>query len=153
MTDQEIKFFDNFFKPHMWVFEWGSGGSSLWWSPQVARWNSVEHDKDWFEILEQHTIPRNCKIHFMPLDREQEYINFPQYYLEFNKINIFIIDGRLRLKCREMLTKNMRPGQLLFVHDSIRQSPSEEFDWYIDIIEGLKKGNHKGVRMYGRFQV
>jgi hypothetical protein len=35
--------------PEMQVFEYGGGGSTLWWSKRVARVISVDHDTEWVE--------------------------------------------------------------------------------------------------------
>ena len=35
------------------VFEWGSGGSSEWWSEKVSKIISVEHNKEWFDIVKE----------------------------------------------------------------------------------------------------
>lgn len=149
MTTQEIRFFDKFFKPWMTVLEWGCGGSTLRWAPFVEKWHCIEHDADWHNKIKKFA-PDNCVMKLFNLE-EPMYVNYPGYYGLLPAVNVYLIDGRRRIECREMLAKNMHPGSVLFVHDAIRYEPSENFGWYIDIIKGLVNGNHKGIRMYGKF--
>lgn len=150
MTQQEIDFFDLFFKPDMTVLEWGCGGSTLRWAPKVKKWYAIEHDLVWFTKVEP-LIPKNCQIRLFELEEEM-YVKYPGYYGLLSEIDVYIIDGRKRLQCRKFLADWMRPGSILFVHDAIRQNPSKDFSWHIDIIPGIKEGNHKGIRMYGKFK-
>src|ERR1017187_8783871 len=59
MTYPAIEFIRKRVKPDMSVFEYGSGGSTIWWANQVREVISVEHDRAWFEKVakrsEEHT--------------------------------------------------------------------------------------------------
>lgn len=46
-----IDFLDSWLEPHMTVFEWGSGGSTLFFARRVKQVVSVEHDPVWHERL------------------------------------------------------------------------------------------------------
>jgi Methyltransferase domain len=48
-------------KPEARVFEYGCGGSSLWWASRVAEVISVEHNADWAARVAQ-TAPANLTI-------------------------------------------------------------------------------------------
>lgn len=48
-------------KPSFKVFEYGCGGSSLWWAANTAEVTSVEHDAAWAERVAK-TAPANLKI-------------------------------------------------------------------------------------------
>src|SRR5882757_1229120 len=39
-------------RPDMSVFEYGSGGSTLFWASRVKTVVSIEHDKGWFEKMQ-----------------------------------------------------------------------------------------------------
>lgn len=148
MTNQEIEFFDNFFKEHMTVFEWGCGGSTLRWAPKTRKWYSIEHDLKWCDKIYSKKS-NNCFLFYADVNNEK-YIEGLLSSL-IDNINVFLIDGRRRIECAYFLSKNIRPGSLVFLHDAIRYNTYKIFDWEIDIIKGLKKGNHKGVRMHGNF--
>jgi len=53
MTFSAIRFMEKHLDKSMKVFEFGSGGSSLFLSARAGEVVSVEHDKQWFELLEQ----------------------------------------------------------------------------------------------------
>src|SRR5688572_27506537 len=48
------------------VFEWGSGGSTLWFAERARSVVSVEHDPVWFAQGLAH-LPENAHIHLVPL--------------------------------------------------------------------------------------
>lgn len=45
-----IEFLSAIVRPHMKVFEYGSGQSTLWWS-RMASVSAVEHDSEWFQQI------------------------------------------------------------------------------------------------------
>lgn len=45
-----IEFLSAIVRPHMKVFEYGSGQSTLWWS-RMASISAVEHDSEWFQQI------------------------------------------------------------------------------------------------------
>lgn len=48
-----IEFLKKVVRPEMAVFEYGSGGSTLFWASRVKELVSVEHDRPWFEKIRQ----------------------------------------------------------------------------------------------------
>jgi len=48
-------------KPNSKVFEYGCGGSSLWWAAHAAEVTSVEHNADWASWVSK-SAPANLKI-------------------------------------------------------------------------------------------
>ena len=150
MSDREIAFFDSFFSRRMTVFEWGAGGSTVRWAPETKRWISVEHDDQWRDKVLAQNLPGSCTVLAVDLD-DPEYPRIPHRF-GMSKIDVFLIDGRRRMECRTFLEEEMLPGSLLLVHDAIRYEPSGRFGWWFDVVPGLKKGNHKGVRIYGKFE-
>jgi len=57
-----------FLRPDMNVFEYGSGGSTLFFSQRCREVISVEHHKEWYERVNQHlsvTGTRNVKYFFI----------------------------------------------------------------------------------------
>lgn len=132
MTDDEIVIIDNLLKKEWTVFEWGSGGSTLRWRPKVKEWISIDHDKAWA-----------AKSGAIFEENEENYIKFPETIGK--RIDLFIVDGILREQCLETASKF--PG-ITLEHDSIRTEPSPFWRYYVDLAQGLRKGNHKGLRLY-----
>jgi hypothetical protein len=48
-----IEFLKKIVRPDMCVFEYGSGGSTMFWISRVQELVSVEHDRSWYSILEE----------------------------------------------------------------------------------------------------
>jgi len=47
ISDAAMEFFGSLLRPDSTVFEWGSGGSTIWMA-QVVKWVvTVEHNPDW----------------------------------------------------------------------------------------------------------
>lgn len=51
MTYNAIDFLSLICKPDMTVFEWGSGGSTLFFAKRCDRVTSIEHDRQWSKLL------------------------------------------------------------------------------------------------------
>lgn len=80
----------------MSVFEYGSGGSTLWWASKVKEIVSVEHDKEWCGKIKS-KMPGNVTLYHIELGPDELY---SKKISEFkNKFDIVVIDGRNRVKC------------------------------------------------------
>ena len=127
LTFGAIEFIENIVKPYMTVFEYGSGGSTLFWSQRVEKVFSIEHNKEWYDkMCAEFEKQKVSNVEYMWVEAE----NDPQYNsknpldpdsylstgLEFTgkkfesyakKINdvavksfdIIIVDGRARPSC------------------------------------------------------
>jgi len=47
ISDAAMEFFGSLLRPDSTVFEWGSGGSTIWMAQVVKRIVTVEHNPDW----------------------------------------------------------------------------------------------------------
>src|SRR4028119_2375277 len=47
-----IDFLEGYLKPDMTVYEYGSGGSTLFFASRVARVTSIEHDPLWYSLVQ-----------------------------------------------------------------------------------------------------
>ncbi len=62
-----LNWLERFLNPTMMVFEWGAGGSTLFFSSRVAKVISTEHDPQWFEhvrrtITSSHVTNAECRF-------------------------------------------------------------------------------------------
>ena len=65
MTYPAIEMLRKTCRPVMKVFEFGSGGSTLWWSERVASVIAVEHDPEWAAEVSAR-LPPNARVESRP---------------------------------------------------------------------------------------
>ncbi|HTF29276.1 MAG TPA: hypothetical protein VK625_10550 [Flavitalea sp.] len=156
-------------KPDMKVFEYGSGGSTLFWASRVKSVISVEHDKAWFLkikndfqdrkitnvqyfLIEESPDPRfSEKIPSNPLDYisdDHNYAgyNFEQYAKKIdeysdNYFDIVVVDGRARPSCIFHSLNKIKPSGYLIIDNSER-------DYYFSKID-FDKRNWKRIDYKG----
>jgi len=127
------------------VFEWGSGGSTLFWLEKGANVVSVEHDRQWYEMIKS-TIsnmenidykliepetnrrrsdvsdPSDPESYLSSTSNEQSYYKYvsiiDQY--EDNYFDIVLVDGRARPSCIKHAVSKVKIGGLLILDNSDR---------------------------------
>src|SRR6476659_9332203 len=63
--------------PQMRVFEYGSGGSTLFWAERTGEVISIEHDEQWFQLMKRELERQgvsNVRYYFIPPDNNQEFV-------------------------------------------------------------------------------
>lgn len=131
MDPQEKELITKHFSPNKVMLEWGSGGSTIEFSPYLKKYYSVEHNKGWYdnvkkeiERLNYTNINYNFVAENLPLpqdDRQSEYINYKDY-LDIvdtfdEKFDIVLIDGRARRLCAKKIIPYLNPGAIVIIHD------------------------------------
>lgn len=53
LSDEATVFFDSILKPEFTVMEHGGGGSTLWLAERVKHVTTIEHDLNWYVVLEK----------------------------------------------------------------------------------------------------
>lgn len=130
------------------IFEFGSGGSTIFFAQRCSQVYSVEHDSDWAESVR--TAAKNIGISNLVLrliapdycpedegDRENEgyrsdlpmwkdysfsrYVNSIGDHAD-HSLDVIVIDGRARAACFRRSIRKVRPGGLLILDDSSRTS-------------------------------
>ncbi|RYY20032.1 MAG: hypothetical protein EOO04_20820 [Chitinophagaceae bacterium] len=133
---------------NMKVFEYGSGGSTLFWAARTKFVVSVEHDKSWYLTLTEELqkrrienvnylliepIPDNAFSEKSPAN-PHDYIsdnaqykgtNFEAYVkkideFEDHSFDIIIVDGRARTSCMLHAMKKIKPSGYLILDNSER---------------------------------
>lgn len=96
ITYPAIEFIKRRIDKEMSVFEYGCGGSTLWWASRVKEVVSVEHDKDWYDRIVP-TIPGNVTLEYIELEYGGDY---SKKVSDFNRtFDVIVIDGRDRVNC------------------------------------------------------
>ena len=149
ITYPSIKFLNGILRPHMTLFEYGSGGSTLFWLTKVKKVISVEHDRDWYIILnsefkkqgingvdyrlaEAETDENFDKKNFdVPADyisSDQAFTgkNFEKYVKQIDQFpdsffDIIVVDGRARPSCIAHAINKVKPGGFIIVDNSDRE--------------------------------
>ncbi|MDB4400366.1 hypothetical protein N9Z85_02520 [Akkermansiaceae bacterium] len=124
VTFQALDFMEAYVKRNMTVFEWGSGGSTLWFQEKGCKVEAYEHHEAWYELVKSKLLNDN-KVHFKNLTKG--YTIPPE---GISSCNIIVIDGRERVACAEHiieLAKNgkIKKGALVLFDDSNRQKYAE----------------------------
>lgn len=135
-------FLESFLQPEMRVFEWGSGGSTLFFAKRVALVVSVEHSGNFLpsirEALVEHKI-ENCDLLHIPpeLGEIGTHVSNPEHYFSghypgqnFERyasaidgrelFDLVMVDGRARPSCIKHGHELVRPGGYLMLDNSSR---------------------------------
>jgi len=147
LTFRAIDYLENFLKPDHQVFEYGGGGSSLFFAARVARVITVEHDSRWFEKLSVLT-PRysgwSCFLcapapfeggeyvdpsnpgHYASSDTAYQKFDFKKYAQSINlypdaAFDVVCVDGRARPSCLMHSIKKVKKGGLLVLDNAERE--------------------------------
>ncbi|QNA45010.1 O-methyltransferase [Lacibacter sediminis] len=137
-----ISFLESWVKKNMQVFEYGSGGSTLYFAEKTEHVISVEHDKSWYDHAKKVILDRGVgNIHYTLLEPQpltdsmerncadpQQYVScFKEYKgYEFSayanaithypddSFDLVVIDGRVRHSCiAHAMQKVKKNGALL----------------------------------------
>lgn len=127
-------------KKDMAVFEWGSGGSTLYLALRVKKIISIEHDGHWFEAVQrfikkkriincEHYLIKPTQLNAVPKYNSQnpKYKNcdFSEYCQVIDKypdnyFDLIIIDGRARPHCIIGAKNKVKIGGYMLLDDSDR---------------------------------
>jgi len=120
-----------FLRPHMTVCEYGSGGSTLFYSRRTKFVYAIEDNAKWYELVTKRLLEKdiqNVEMRFRPFDfknpigfENSEYLNS----MPDQQFDVISIDGseewtHVRPICFYYAEKHIRPGGIIVVDDSWR---------------------------------
>lgn len=126
-----IRFLNQYVTRTMDVFEYGSGGSTIYFSRRAAKVTSTEDNRQWLERVRTHLAAdniTNANLHFHPFNFDEP-VHFEQSgYLRSipdRLFDIIIIDGtekdvQVRPACFKFAEAYVKPGGIIIVDDSWR---------------------------------
>lgn len=148
MTYDAIEFLDKICNNDMRVFEWGSGGSTIFFASRCKEIFSVEHDKFWIKSLRQKLEKRNLKNvsikeiegepistfntlnpedpdNYISKDKKSKGLSFEGYaksidQFEAEYFDLVVVDGRARNSCIKRAIPHIKEGGYLIVDNSER---------------------------------
>jgi hypothetical protein len=143
-----LDFLKGFLKPDHKVYEYGGGGSTLFFLDRVKLVVTVEHNPVWFDILNDHIesknkekwdgnliLPENGQIeiksdiadpnHYASDDHNYANMNFKKYASHIDKFpagyfDVILIDGRARPSCLKHALSKLSTNGLLVLDNAER---------------------------------
>jgi hypothetical protein len=117
------------------VFEYGCGGSTLFWSRVAKQVDSVEHVDEFYQEVRQH-LPGNCSVSLEI---------YPDDYIQAIRrrggpYDIIVIDGHSRVRCSEVAPAYLKPGGFIILDNS---------DWFPEASANLRQADLIEVDMAG----
>lgn len=157
ITFKGKRFLESILTPQMDVFEYGSGGSTIFFARRVRHLTSVEHDRDWYNTVLQNLKKRQIHnsnyllVQPEPIDQDEYDVTHPLSYssLEYPKMtfekyvksidiypdeyfDVVFIDGRSRPSCILHSKSKVRPGGIIVLDNSERTHYAKGIDLLIE---------------------
>ncbi len=143
LTPASIEFLYNVLNKDMVGLEYGSGRSTLFFSPCLGKLTSIEHDSSWFNHVEKMLIEKNIsnveyklippattetKIEIETRNKSSfdvEISNYNEYFsfilnLPDDYFDFIIIDGRARVECSKRAIDKLKSGGIFILDNSER---------------------------------
>lgn len=99
------------------LFEFGSGSSTSFFAERVKQVISIEHNKEWYEIVYK-TKPNNVELILTDSDSVDDYLN---YFNNLNdKLDMVIVDGLHRNDCLINAFEKLSENGVVVLDDSER---------------------------------
>ena len=107
-----IDFIESRIKDDMSVFEFGSGASTAWWAKRVKDVDAAEHDKNWYDIVQENK-PVNANVTYYAGD---DYFTSPNQ--SGKKYDVVLIDGNDRNRCVDAVLNSLQDNGVIVWDDS-----------------------------------
>lgn len=126
-------------RPNAAVFEFGSGASTVWLARRAGTVHSIEHDRDWFDLMQNRIAAyRNIRLGLVPADtvrgsdpvyhsQKEDYAgqSFENYVktitLTGQTYDLIVIDGRARAACLHVAQNCLSKGGMIVFDNTGRQ--------------------------------
>jgi hypothetical protein len=157
LTFGAIQFIKKIARRDMTVFEYGSGGSTLFWAERVDRVFSIEHNREWHkrmveEFQKLHITNVEFKLVEAEIDQQfnEKSISNPDHYISEDSLyvgknfesyvkqierfpdrcfDIIVIDGRARPSCILHSQKKLKENGFLIIDNSERDYYMKSFNF------------------------
>jgi predicted O-methyltransferase YrrM len=130
--------------PSWLVFEWGAGGSTVFWSKRCTGVVSIEHNSEWVErvqqMIEKHQCPNNIDLRYVRghgTDHRTAFRDYADAILSFpdETFDLVFVDGEASSRgwCLRNAIPKLKPGGYLLLDNS---------DWLKDPPEGWERTDY-----------
>lgn len=164
MTFGAIKYLNKYLNKEMNVFEYGSGGSTLFFSDKANHIISIEHDKDWYNYeLEQLSKLNNLNLNLIIPETEGTLINYQKNYSNMyfdnyvnsidiydEKFDLIVVDGRQRNDCFKKALSKVKNGGIIVFDNFDREYYQKSLD--DDAVNNFDILNFRGFVPFGTMQ-
>lgn len=141
-----IQWLDDYLQPNMKVFEWGSGGSTIFYAKRVEEVISIEHNQEWHNVVNTQIINshlRNVKLLYKPPQTYNAISNLTEAEIKLYKstakgfenkffytyiqaisefpdkyFDMIMVDGRARLGCLAFARQKIKTGGSILLDNS-----------------------------------
>jgi len=168
VTFEARSWLESYLKPNMFVFEYGSGGSTIFVSKRVNKLISIEHDKVWHSKVSRVLLKEgisNCECTLCEPEKNisgemvnyglksctseikgYEGMSFEKYVKIIDKypdesFDLVVIDGMARASCISHAMGKIRPGGYLLLDNS----DTQRYDSAMSLLAGYKRTDFFGV--------
>lgn len=161
ITFEAKDWLDSYLKKEMRVFEWGSGGSTLYFSDKVNDLISIEHDPSWFKSVKRKLKKQQTKKYHLILPEKGankkftsstfKGSNFKKYCQTIKatgQFDLVSVDGRARVGCVREALKHVKKGGHLLLDNSDR---TEEYKVALDLLKNWKVKHFFGPGPYNSY--
>jgi len=141
ITFPAMRWLTSYLRPSMSVFEWGSGGSTLFFARRVARVVSVEYDAGWCEAVVARLRAQglgNAQVRHLPPEPGDDgalyrssaaefagmsFRSYVQSVLDYpdGSFDVILVDGRARLGCLVTALPKLKDDGALILDNSERE--------------------------------
>ena len=159
MTDKEKDCILTYLKPDYVMFEWGSGGSTLYFPQFVKKYISIEHQMHWFKHIRNNlrkikVINKKVIMKYIPEDMRYDYSDEEWKYEWFktyinsietfgiDKYDVVLIDGENRTRgfCAEKSLEYIDSDSIIIIHDYYKRPKLKYIEKYYNVIEKIEDG-------------
>ncbi|MCQ8118230.1 hypothetical protein [Methylomonas rosea] len=158
MSFPVIKFLEKIINNDFRVFEYGSGGSTLFFSQRVKELVSVEHDRNWYQVVKEMLANRGCiNINYKLViptytdHYDHALVSIPDAYISAddnsvgmsyedysktilaypdNYFDLVVVDGRCRPSCMFHSLNKVKVNGFLLLDQSERKYYLEKMESY-----------------------
>jgi hypothetical protein len=123
-----IAFLEKRINKEMYVFEYGSGNSTIWWSGRASKVVSCEHDRKWYFHMKSKLANNVEYLHFDLVsggDYSKEILKYKDTF------DIVVIDGRDRVNCARNSIPALKSNGVIIWDNSDREKYTEGYDFLI----------------------
>jgi len=116
-----IGFLKCFLNKRSRVLEFGSGMSTVWYAKNTGEVYSVEDYKPWYDKVKEIIAAKGIdNVTYSFAENETEYTSFMKD--DNTGFDLIMVDGSHRSKCIQNTTELLRPGGLLYLDNSDKDS-------------------------------
>jgi hypothetical protein len=136
MHQSEIDLIRSYLKPTHKMFEWGCGGSTLYFSKYVNLYRSVEHNLDWYKKILP-SISNNTELYH--IGNQKKYSDYINQITNFSDTyDAILIDGRERVRCAIKAKNYLKDNGIIFVHDFFNRPRYNPIFEFYELINSIK---------------